>query len=645
MNGILSKTTCGLVYITDILCIVTIGKHMAAKQIQLDQQPAADSSSRYTILTLAQLYYVIDEAPTVSQLHTSTFWNETDSVSIEGAKIFKVETSWIAVITSKILNKKYRVLAERASDKAVVLLCEGENSSAGKQKVDTYWKDVQAALKRSCVISNAIPSLESRELGYYQEPTAVITGPNSLEGQPSAEFYQSVFYGTVRKRGSGSVTKVSSFYINDVDKDFVLHFGIAQCSIPSQKMLNKKGDLPRVKGFVSKLFESKKKRMMPMRINYINEMPKDEFKSFLQKNDNTCYISYLRYLRSSIDCMAHIVCAEEDSMAIQKALVEDLSQKFNTDGYGQQPDNLQEDVEKLNDDEKEYLEVLKQFETKLENPPENQNQDILLYMHGFNNSLEECLLRASQIACDIGFSGRVAVFSWPSVEKFLGYFRDKEQIDMAITQFVEFLEIMCVSARKVHIIAHSAANLLFTRSATIIGTVLAQYKGKIGQLICAHADVKVDAFQLAFKGTERIPGIEQMVDHVTIYYHNQDKALWVSGDSLIGTGNRLGRQDRERLSNGTTLDNVDIGDKEITKESSLGFFSGLDFKHNVYAENPLILEDMSEIINEGLRACQRKHVRILCKCGRSKSHDLAITPSCQTCKTQYNFVIHSCVCE
>ena len=646
---------------------------MAAKEGAYDQQ--ADSPSHYAILTLAQLYYVIDEAPPVNQLPTNMFWKETDSFSIEGVKIFRMETAWL---TSKILHSKYRILAERGSDKALVLLCEGENSITGRQKVDGYWKDIQAALKRSCVIG-AIPSLEARVLGHYQEPTAVIEGPNSLVGQPSAEFYQTILYGTVRKRGSKGVKAVSSFYINDVDEKFTLHFGVAQCSIPSQKMLDKKGDLPRAKGFVSKLFESKKKRMMPMRINYINEMSKDEFNNFLKKNVDTCYISYLRYLRSSIDCMVDIVCGEEDSIAIQKTLVEDLSRKFYKDNYEKQPDDLQKGVaetkgdenqqqlddfekeaednekqqlddqekgkEQLNDNEKQYLEVLKQFEIKLQNPPENQNKDILLYMHGFNNSLEESLLRASQIACDIGFSGRLAVFSWPSVEKGFGYFIDKEQIDMAISQFVEFLEIICKCARKVHIIAHSAANLLFTRSATIIGTLLAQYKGKIGQLICAHADVKVDAFQHAFKGTEMIPGIEKMVDNVTIYYHQHDRALWLSGDSIIGTGHRLGRQNKARVSNDVKLDNVDIGEKDISKESSLGYFSGLSVKHNVYAENPLILEDMSEIINEGLKAHQRKNIRVLCRCGKSKSHDLTMNPSCQTCKTQYSFVIHSCVCE
>lgn len=69
---------------------------------------------------------------------------------------------------------------------------------------------------------------------------------------------------------------------------------------------------------MSKLFESKKKRMMPMRINYINEMSKNEFEDFLKKNVDTCYISYLRYLRSSINSMVDIVCSKEDSIAIKR---------------------------------------------------------------------------------------------------------------------------------------------------------------------------------------------------------------------------------------------------------------------------------------------------------------------------------------
>jgi len=108
-------------------------------------------------------------------------------------------------------NRGYRILAEHKSDNAIVLLCEGDNSDAGRHKVDSYCKDIQDALEHSRVISSTIQALDSREIGHYQEPTAVITGPNFLEGQPSAEFYQTIHYATVRKRGAQDTKKLPSF--------------------------------------------------------------------------------------------------------------------------------------------------------------------------------------------------------------------------------------------------------------------------------------------------------------------------------------------------------------------------------------------------------------------------------------------------
>jgi len=72
----------------------------------------------------------------------------------------------------------------------------------------------------------------------------------------------------LRKRGNKS--SVAKFYSNDADKHPSLHVGVAQCTIPYRKFLKVS-----YLGFVSKLFGNKKK-MMPMRINYINEMEVDD---------------------------------------------------------------------------------------------------------------------------------------------------------------------------------------------------------------------------------------------------------------------------------------------------------------------------------------------------------------------------------
>ena len=92
------------------------------------------TSSEYSILTLAQLYFAIDEAQPVSQLYTNLSWTTTDTITFEGSKISKMETRKYAVVSSMLLNRAYRIVAERLSDNSEVLLCEGENTDAGKQK-------------------------------------------------------------------------------------------------------------------------------------------------------------------------------------------------------------------------------------------------------------------------------------------------------------------------------------------------------------------------------------------------------------------------------------------------------------------------------------------------------------------------------
>ena len=90
------------------------------------------------------------------------------------------------------------------------------------------------------------------------------------------------------------------------------------------------------------------------------------------------------------------------------------------------------------------------------------------------------------------------------------------------------------------------------------------------------------------------------------------------------------------------VDNVNIGDDKITlKESFLGTFSNLPcIKHNVYAENPIILEDMSEIINGCLKAYQRSHIKIACYCRTVKAHDILKLRFCPLCELQYEYVLN-----
>ena len=93
------------------------------------------------------------------------------------------------------------------------------------------------------MVGDHLKSIESREWGYYQEPTAVITEPNSMGGQTScAKFYQTVYYGTIRDRGSNQDAKL--FYETDNDEHPSRHIGIAQFAIASKQLPSRTENVP-----------------------------------------------------------------------------------------------------------------------------------------------------------------------------------------------------------------------------------------------------------------------------------------------------------------------------------------------------------------------------------------------------------------
>ena len=126
-------------------------------------------------------------------------------------------------------------------------------------------------------------------------------------------------------------------------------------------------------------------------------------------------------------------------------------------------------------------------------------------------------------------------------------------------------------------------------------------KDKIGQVILAHGDVSVEYFQQVYN--DSMIGLKHVVDHVTVYYHPSDRPLWFSSHLPLCSTNKIdtiGRQAREKLENDVKLDNINIG-KSCTKWLSLN--------HSVFLENPIILEDISEIIHIGKKAHKRPHVK------------------------------------
>lgn len=166
-------------------------------------------------------------------------------------------------------------------------------------------------------------------------------------------------------------------------------------------------------------------------------------------------------------------------------------------------------------------------------------QDVLVYVHGFNTSLQDAAFRVGQIATDTGFTGAPVVFTWPAGSSLLGYGSDREQA----TSSRDALERLLVDlgsapgVGRVHVIAHSMGSWLAMealRQAAIGGR--GDLNGRLGQVMLAHPDLDLEVFkgQLARIGR---------TDNISLFLASDDRALQMSG-RLAGRG-RLGALDLE----------------------------------------------------------------------------------------------------
>jgi len=210
--------------------------------------------------------------------------------------------------------------------------------------------------------------------------------------------------------------------------------------------------------------------------------------------------------------------------------------------------------------------------------------EALLFVHGFNVSFENALLRAAQISYDTKFKGPVFLFSWAARESVRAYFGDNEGTVIVGEHLFDFVKLIVgeTKVKKIHFIAHSMGNLVLLNALGKL-TMDPSLRSVIGEIIHAAPDVEGRVFQ-DMVATRKGNG-----GNFTLYASRGDWALWASG--LIRGESRAGFIDDKALivPGVETIDVTDAG---------TGYF-GLN--HDVYASNPVLVEDMKRIFKD------RKH--------------------------------------
>ena len=169
--------------------------------------------------------------------------------------------------------------------------------------------------------------------------------------------------------------------------------------------------------------------------------------------------------------------------------------------------------------------------------------DVLIYVHGFNQTFESAVLDAARLSDDIRFRGDTMVFSWPSRASLFDYGYDRESAMWSRDALQEVLDGLTASPAigRINIVAHSVGSMLTMEALrqfyTRHGDAVAD---RIGAVVFASPDIDFDVF------SSSVQRIGPLAAKVTVIAATNDRALELSG-WMAGGITRVGAAQKARL--------------------------------------------------------------------------------------------------
>ena len=162
-------------------------------------------------------------------------------------------------------------------------------------------------------------------------------------------------------------------------------------------------------------------------------------------------------------------------------------------------------------------------------------RDVVIYVHGFNNTMAESVYRVAQMHYDLKVPGVAVHYAWPSRGSPLGYVYDRDSSLFARDGLEQLLhEVADAGAQRVVLVAHSmgaAVAMETLRQASIRGDSLVMKS--LGGVILISPDLDVDLFRAQAHAMGTLP------QPFLIFGSRRDTVLGISS-KLAGNPDRLG---------------------------------------------------------------------------------------------------------
>jgi esterase/lipase superfamily enzyme len=180
--------------------------------------------------------------------------------------------------------------------------------------------------------------------------------------------------------------------------------------------------------------------------------------------------------------------------------------------------------------------------------------DILLFVHGYNNSLEEIVRRTDLLQTtltDEGWRGQVVAFDWPCENNTLNYLEDRFDASAVAGRLVTEVLPMLVSAQamrqpngqpkctiNIHLLGHSTGAFVVMEAFSLAIKKGENYRSdfRIGQVGFIAADVSARSLD----EDQKEPLFDRLT-RLTNYSNGYDAVLAVSNAKRLGVSPRAGR--------------------------------------------------------------------------------------------------------
>ncbi len=195
-------------------------------------------------------------------------------------------------------------------------------------------------------------------------------------------------------------------------------------------------------------------------------------------------------------------------------------------------------------------------------------RDVLFFVHGYNNSTSDAVLRLAQFVEDTEFQGVPVLFDWASANKLTRYVYDLNSALIARSKLGDVGAVLARSqAEHYTIFAHSMGGFLTMEALTAAAqTNRLNYTGRLRNIVLASPDVDLDLF------TTHMEIIGRKAGEIFVLHSKDDAALNVSR-ALAGGVPRVGAADSAALAQLGVVA-IDLSEIEDSASGSHSKFAG-----------------------------------------------------------------------